>query len=240
MAEKKGAPARDALWASGADMDYEFDIFAMGKGDFTRVKIAEAMRRLAQQSNFDGITVSDICASAGISRPTFYHYFEDKNAVLQWWWERLMSYAQTMRPFGDDWEADLIDQNCIFMQMTLENERFSRECAKSKNFARGYDSIYEYARRTRMAELTSLAEKRTGRPIDDSLEFAIRFYVLAESSIIARWMREGARPEAREVAESIVRCMPPELRAALEGKDAQAGGARAADAQAADARAAGD
>lgn len=49
---------------------------------FTRQCIGEAMIALMQDKNYEEITVSDIVKRAGVSRMTFYHYFQSKTDAL--------------------------------------------------------------------------------------------------------------------------------------------------------------
>lgn len=49
---------------------------------FTRQCIGESILTLAHQKDFESITVSDIVKKAGVSRMTFYHYFQDKTDAL--------------------------------------------------------------------------------------------------------------------------------------------------------------
>lgn len=49
---------------------------------FTRQCIGEAILALTHQKGFDAVTISDIVKKAGVSRMTFYHYFQDKTDAL--------------------------------------------------------------------------------------------------------------------------------------------------------------
>ena len=49
---------------------------------FTRQCIGEAMIALMQDKNYEEITISDIVKKAGVSRMTFYHYFQSKTDAL--------------------------------------------------------------------------------------------------------------------------------------------------------------
>lgn len=49
-------------------------------------QIVEATEELVKSMPFDSVTVTAICKQAGMSRPTFYRYFEDKFDVVQWAW----------------------------------------------------------------------------------------------------------------------------------------------------------
>ena len=62
-----GAPAREAAAGSGPDL---------------RETILAATARLLAEHSFTDLAVSDILRAAGVSRGTFYFYFDSKQAVL--------------------------------------------------------------------------------------------------------------------------------------------------------------
>ncbi len=53
------------------------------KGDLKEQAILETCERLLCERPLGDITVDELAAGAGISRPSFYFYFESKDAVLQ-------------------------------------------------------------------------------------------------------------------------------------------------------------
>lgn len=47
-----------------------------------RKEIAVAVREFMKNSDFNSLTVDDICNATGIAKGTFYHYFEGKDSLL--------------------------------------------------------------------------------------------------------------------------------------------------------------
>ena len=45
----------------------------------TNKMLFEALTKLLAKSEYDDITVSEICAESTVRRPTFYKHFDDKN-----------------------------------------------------------------------------------------------------------------------------------------------------------------
>jgi AcrR family transcriptional regulator len=71
------------------------------KQEKRRREIAMAVREFIMNSNFDSITVDDICNATGIAKGTFYHYFNDKDSLMD----------QVLYPiddFFDSLESELI------------------------------------------------------------------------------------------------------------------------------------
>lgn len=61
---------------------------------YTKMVIQEAFYDLIKKKPFSKITVSDICKSADISRPTFYLHYEDIYALLDEIGENMVSTAR--------------------------------------------------------------------------------------------------------------------------------------------------
>jgi AcrR family transcriptional regulator len=66
-----------------------------------RTAILEGIERLLAQQQLEAITVFDVIAEAGISRATFYLYFESKNAAVATLAEEVTAtiYADVWQPF---------------------------------------------------------------------------------------------------------------------------------------------
>ena len=54
------------------------------KGEATKHQLAECFKELMLKGSFDKITIRMITEQAGVIRPTFYNYFQDKYEVMEW------------------------------------------------------------------------------------------------------------------------------------------------------------
>lgn len=54
------------------------------KREVTKALLAESFKELMLKSSFDKITIKMITDAAGVIRPTFYNYFQDKHEVMEW------------------------------------------------------------------------------------------------------------------------------------------------------------
>ena len=61
---------------------------------FTRMCIGEAIVALMKKKEFDKIKISEIVEKAGVSRMTYYHYYETKNDVLNDYFKEIVSQFQ--------------------------------------------------------------------------------------------------------------------------------------------------
>ena len=54
------------------------------KRELTKNLLAESFKELLIKGSFDKITIKMITDQAGVIRPTFYNYFQDKYEVMEW------------------------------------------------------------------------------------------------------------------------------------------------------------
>lgn len=56
----------------------------MAEKEYTRLALADSLKKIMRKVPFAKISVNDICDGADISRRNFYRYFPDKYALLNW------------------------------------------------------------------------------------------------------------------------------------------------------------
>lgn len=54
------------------------------KSELTKALLGEKFKELAAKKGFDKLTIKMITDAAGVIRPTFYNYFQDKYEVMEW------------------------------------------------------------------------------------------------------------------------------------------------------------
>lgn len=54
------------------------------KGEVTKHLLADGFKELMLKGSFEKITIRMITEQAGVIRPTFYNYFQDKYEVMEW------------------------------------------------------------------------------------------------------------------------------------------------------------
>ena len=87
------------------------------KGDLKEAAILETCERLLAERPLKDIGVDELAAGAGISRPSFYFYFESKDAVLRTLVERL---ADELYAESEAWIARAGDPPEVTIQRSLE------------------------------------------------------------------------------------------------------------------------
>ena len=64
-----------------------------GRNQYVVEHITEAMLKLIKNTNFNDISISQICEEAGVGRASFYRNFENKEAVISRYLKKVL----------DDW-----------------------------------------------------------------------------------------------------------------------------------------
>lgn len=60
------------------------------KSELTKALLGEKFKELVAKKGFDKLTIKMITDAAGVIRPTFYNYFQDKYEVMEWLlWENV-------------------------------------------------------------------------------------------------------------------------------------------------------
>ena len=90
--------------------------------DDTKMIIVSALKKLSLKKPIEKITVSDITAESGLSRQTFYRHFEDKYALLNWYFDMILKESFNQMGEGKtlkeclDKKFKYIDEERVFLR----------------------------------------------------------------------------------------------------------------------------
>lgn len=130
---------------------YSFDSYlSMSESRDSRENMLLALLRLLRRKPWCDITITDICLEGSVSRKTFYKYFSEKEAILNYLDEAL-TLAFSMRDDHTDlyyyfffwyemrdWVDVLVPNNLFYQLACVSNEResFLRPCVWSEGIAK--------------------------------------------------------------------------------------------------------
>ena len=93
------------------------------KGEMTKVLLGQKFKELVVKKSFDKITIKMITDEAGVIRPTFYNYFQDKYEVMEWLlWEDVFSSATELVKMNMARSA----LEMIFKKIAADKEYYAR------------------------------------------------------------------------------------------------------------------
>ena len=73
------------------------------KGEVTKRQLADSFKELMLKGPFDKITIRMITEQAGVIRPTFYNYFQDKYEVMEWLLDEEV-FSRSLRCWKKEWK----------------------------------------------------------------------------------------------------------------------------------------
>lgn len=152
----------------------------------TERKLMESFKELVIAKPFDKITIKDITDHAGVVRPTFYHYFQDKYHVF----EVIL-------------EKDLTEHISALQDLLLFKEAFSlllkyfdseRDFYKAAFVVEGPNSPYEILKEKISDDILALFEDKKLTFVKEIQPFHVRYlaeyYALNLAYAIKSWMTE--------------------------------------------------
>ena len=89
----------------------------------TKNILADCFKKLILKGSFDKITVKMITDEAGVIRPTFYNYFQDKYEVIEWLLEQEI-FNEAIRLLDEGKEKEAIQS--IFVKMDQDRSYYQK------------------------------------------------------------------------------------------------------------------
>lgn len=83
-------------------------------------EILSTAKDLFQQFGIKRISVEEICQTAGVSKMTFYKYFDNKNDLVRYLWEK--GFEQAFETFDQIREMEIPFENKLQLMLKLKEE----------------------------------------------------------------------------------------------------------------------
>lgn len=186
------------------------------KRNGVREAVCNQAGRLFLEKGFADTTIDDIAQQAGISRRTFFRYFESKEAVVLWRFEQFGQYGAELaraRPIG---EAAL---KAVENALIEASEFFNRQPAETIAVLRLTESVtalrgpnLEQRERWRGLFAEALAQRRTKGESHLLCELAASVGLVTMAVAVHRWLQEpqaSLTPIVRKCFASLGRLHEP-------------------------------
>jgi AcrR family transcriptional regulator len=158
------------------------------RNQFTRQCIAEALFRLLESRHLEDISVTELSRCAGISRMTFYKYYQTKQDVL----------------------TDFLNEMVTAYVQWIAREEASltfRDYAQVLNCLEYFKTYGKYIHTLVRAGLYGLVidavngyMEKYVRPISRESDYALYYYAGALCNIFVKWVENGMRESPSEIA----------------------------------------
>lgn len=170
----------------------------------TKMKILHGVNK-----SLDQITISEICANAGVSRQTFYRHFESKYDIP--WWHFIFCRQFYLNEIGRtiDWETGyyhhlrLIDQERDFYRKSIQY---------SINTPFGQTVMPE----NRKTVLLETLERYRRVSVDHNMMFLVEIFSKLECEVLNDWFRSDQPTNLAQWTDDLVSLVPDRLFRALQ------------------------
>lgn len=166
----------------------------------TRLHVVDTLGTLLGDKSIDRVTVSTLCDAAGISRTTFYQYFDNITGVGIWMWDHVMS--QTLYQVGIEYNA--YDGHLKKFQTLLGQRDFFRELLKHTE----YDSVMQHAGRYMLTHFIETIARHRGSPLDEFERTRMELFVVGAKHMTRDWAEEGMLRDPVLMTEVFVDSLP--------------------------------
>lgn len=165
----------------------------------SKEKIVEATFRLLEKDSFDQLTLNEVLEEAGVSRRTFYRYFQNKQAILDFYCD---TFVENYHSLGEiileqtSFESvllitlDYFKANQPKLRLLIINQQFQLLLSKFNDVA---VTIYQSMKAPWHVQSDST------KSLDDILYFIVGGYF----NIISHWLIETHPRDSTEIALNI-------------------------------------
>ena len=165
------------------------------KGEVTKHQLAENFKELMLKGSFDKITIRMITEQAGVIRPTFYNYFQDKYEVVEYIFTH--EVLEPMRPFL---QSGLVKEAFHFMIVAIQkdSEFYRREIMRSSQ-----NSFRDILAGSMHDFLLPIIEEKVPKPKHPFLtaENITEYYINIFLFVLTKWLIESPEIPVDQIME---------------------------------------
>ncbi|MBQ4601492.1 MAG: TetR/AcrR family transcriptional regulator [Clostridia bacterium] len=173
-----------------------------------------ALISLLEKKSLEYISVSEICASAGVNRSTFYLHYENIGELLEeaarYLLDDFLSY------FSTDTRSVALDlKDCELKDLMFISDRYLTPylsyikdhkrvfaTALAHNKILGFEDVYKQM----FENIFDPILDRFGYPLNDR-KYVMAYYLNGINAVILEWLRENCGREVGEIAKIISVCI---------------------------------
>lgn len=169
-----------------------------------RMDILKAFERcLLNNSGYVEVGISEICAEAHISKPTFYRYFQNKESIVKW-----------ISKIAIRCGVVEIGRTCSWLEgyyRTSLMQYKHRAIFCDRQSLSLTTNLIDFSARYQREALIETITVYHGQEITEQLSFQIEALMLAEGFMSRRWGESGMTIPPRTIAEYLTSIVPHDL-----------------------------
>lgn len=169
----------------------------------------DTLIEMLREKSLSEITVTDIANRCGVSRQTFYYYFDDIYQVVEWIFEQETSRALEAYSSIDSWQLGYIRM----MKWSQQNKALVMNTFRSVQ--REYIEFFMYRVLYQYIIKVVSKEAEGMRVTQSQCEFIANFYTLALNAITLDWIRTDMKEKPEDIAEKVSFLLEGDFKKAL-------------------------
>ncbi len=173
----------------------------------TDAALQDALVRLTEDRGFDGFGVADLCATAEVTRATFYNHYADKEALLDSMEQAILADLRVIQEGMADLSLPAILKSQAAhrpLPVLVELFDYLRVQSAFLHAVMGPGGDIRFAPRLRDSVCSELIQsvlhEKYRRDPSPFVNYYVAFFASAYLGIITRWMDTGMRESSQEMA----------------------------------------
>lgn len=155
--------------------------------------ITQSLFLLMKSCTYEKITMLMIAKRAGVSRRTVYRYFENKNAILNEYFNDLINVYKRKLEYNIKENKNVI---LLSFEFIFENSNFFKLAYKNNLLLNIYSAIEDIVK-----EIVSYNNEDLKNWNNEYLDFYVSFVAGGSNKIFDRWLNEDVIKEPNEIFE---------------------------------------
>ncbi|MGN1182974.1 MAG: TetR/AcrR family transcriptional regulator C-terminal domain-containing protein [Faecalibacillus sp.] len=172
----------------------------------TKYIFAKSINDLMHKQPLDKITVTDIVKHSGMTRQTFYRYFQDKYDLVNWYFEKLAD--KSFRQIGNS--STLKEGLTKKFTFLLNDQVFFTQAFQSKD----HNNVVNYDYQCILEFYSHIIEKKIGEIPPDIL-FLLQMYCHGSITMTVDWAIQGMKESPEMIADLLIEALPVKLKELL-------------------------
>ena len=173
---------------------------------FTRKALQDSLLALMKEKSILYITVKEICGAAGVSRPTFYTYYDNQYDLLRQIEEQTLIEAEKIifSPINMAGKSGGLDVTVILegLLQYIASNRNSIQVLLSKNGDSGFQKRFF---RRGIGNIQSITEAAGITSQDTTARYGFVFMIGGMLTLVQEWLKNGMDAPVPEMVQMLVR-----------------------------------
>ena len=161
----------------------------------TEEVIEKAVFNLIKHRNYDGFTIKDICAEAGINRSTFYAHYTDINDLM------IKIEGGLAKKMRDIWKTDIYGQALFIQFFTFIKEY--KEFYKAFLRSHSPSFVAPDMLKRQKEQFRQISANKGFRYSDAEIDYHLNYFGGGLKAICGRWIENNCRETPEQMAKII-------------------------------------